>query len=168
MTHDGASRSTVLVVDDDEATRHMIARILERSGYACSEASDPAAALRAAEEQTIDLVMCDVYMPGGSGLRLVRNLRERHPDIAVLMVSGMDDRQTAALAVEAGAYGYIVKPFEPNEMLIAADNALRRRALEIENLAHRKNLELLVAERTAELTATVERLSHAEQGLGSM
>jgi DNA-binding response OmpR family regulator len=72
------------------------------------------------------------------------------------------------LAVEAGAYGYIVKPFEPNEMLIAADNALRRRALEIENLAHRKNLELLVAERTAELTATVERLSHAEQGLGSM
>jgi putative two-component system response regulator len=165
MTKDGTARSAVLVVDDDAAIRHMIARILERSGYVCTEAADPGAALRVADERAVDLVMCDVHMPGGSGLRLVRDLRERHPDIAVLMVSGMDDRQTATLAIDSGAYGYIVKPFEANEILIAADNALRRRELEIENVAHRKHLELLVAERTADLTATVERLSRAEQAL---
>jgi putative two-component system response regulator len=160
-----ADRGTVLIVDDDSAIRHMIARILERSGYACLEVPDPLAALSVAEERAFDLVMCDVHMPGGSGLALVRDLRDRHPDIAVLMVSGMDDPKTAALAIDSGAYGYIVKPFERNEILIAADNALRRRQLEIENRAHRKHLEHLVAERTADLTATVERLSRAEQAL---
>ena len=81
------------------------------------------------------------------------------------MVSGMDDPKTAALAIDSGAYGYIVKPFEANEILIAADNALRRSQLEIENRVHRKHLERLVAERTADLTATVERLSQAEKAL---
>jgi putative two-component system response regulator len=165
VTPDGQKRGTVLVVDDDDAIRHMIARILARSGYACSEAPDPAAALTLADEIPFDLVMCDVNMPGGSGLGLVRDLRERHPDIAVLMVSGMDDPKTAALAIDSGAYGYIVKPFESNEILIAADNALRRAQLEIENRVHRKHLELLVAERTSDLTATVERLSQAERAL---
>jgi putative two-component system response regulator len=165
MTADAQKRGTVLVVDDDEAIRHMIARILERSGYASSEAPDPAAALALADALPFDLVMCDVHMPGGSGLGLVRDLRERHPDIAVLMVSGMDDPKTAALAIDSGAYGYIVKPFEANEILIAADNALRRAQLEIENRVHRKHLESLVAERTSDLTATVERLSKAEKAL---
>jgi putative two-component system response regulator len=165
MTDTAGARGTVLVVDDDSAIRHMIARILERSGYACSEAPDPGAALAFADEKPFELVMCDVNMPGGSGLGLVRDLRERHPDIAVLMVSGMDDPKTAAQAIDSGAYGYIVKPFERNEIVIAADNALRRRQLEIENRAHRKHLELLVTERTADLTATVERLSRAERAL---
>jgi putative two-component system response regulator len=165
VTTEAASRGTVLVVDDDSAIRNMIARILERSGYACSQAPDPPAALTLADQQPFELMLCDVNMPGGSGLALVRDLRERHPDIAVLMVSGMDDPKTAALSIDSGAYGYIVKPFEKNEILIAADNALRRRQLEIENQAHRKHLELLVAERTMDLTATVERLSRAEQAL---
>lgn len=155
----------VLVVDDDTAIRHMIARILERGGYTCSEAADPPEALGLAELNDFDLVMCDVNMPGGSGLELVRALRDRHPDIAVLMVSGMDDPRTAALSTDSGAYGYIVKPFQANEILIAAANALRRRQLEIENRAHRQQLEMLVAERTADLTATVERLSHTERAL---
>src|ERR1700728_4707637 len=100
----------------------MIARILGRAGYECTEASDASIALLFAESQEFSLVTCDVNMPGGSGLGLVRDLRARHPDIAVLMVSGMDDPQTAAVATELGAYGYVVKPFESNEMLIAADN----------------------------------------------
>ena len=162
---DTSSQASILVVDDDRAIRRMIARIVMRAGYACSEACDPAEALLVADQQDFDLVMCDVNMPGGSGLQLVRDLRARHPDIAVLMVSGMDDPQTAGLAIDSGAYGYIVKPFETNEILIAADNALRRRQLEIENLSHRKHLELLVAERTADLTATVESLSRAERAL---
>jgi putative two-component system response regulator len=156
---------TVLVVDDDSAIRHMIARILERAGHTCYEASDPTQALSLSDAHPIALVMCDVNMPGGSGLDLVRALRKHHPEIAVLMVSGMDDPRTAAMATDGGAYGYIVKPFERNEIVIAAANALRRRQLEIENQAHRHQLEKLVAERTADLTATVERLSRVEQAL---
>ena len=165
MSGDPPGGAQVLVVDDDDAIRSMIARILQKAGYHCTEERDPAGALAAADALDVELVMCDVNMPGGSGLDLVRRLRERHPDVAVLMVSGMDDPRTAASAIDVGAYGYIVKPFERNEILIAADNALRRRQLEIENQQHRKHLELLVAERTADLTATVERLSRAEEAL---
>jgi putative two-component system response regulator len=165
MTTDRRADSPVLVVDDDRAVRRMISRILTRAGYTCTEAADPAEARALAQAQEFALVTCDVNMPGGSGLGLVAELRQRHPDIAVLMVSGMDDPQTAAAATELGAYGYVVKPFESNEMLIAADNALRRRELELENRAHRQHLELLVAERTEDLMATVEQLSRAEQAL---
>jgi putative two-component system response regulator len=155
----------VLVVDDDSAIRRMISRILERSGYQCIDVPDSASALRVAQSSHVDLVMCDMNMPGGSGLSCIRELREKQPDIAVLMVSGVDDPKTAASAIDSGAYGYVVKPFEANVILIAADNALRRRQLEIENREHREHLELLVAERTADLTATVDRLTRAEDAL---
>jgi len=157
--------AAVLIVDDDSTIRRMITRILGRAGYTCSEAADVADARLLAEAQEFALVTCDVNMPGGSGLGLVGDLKEHHPDIAVLMVSGMDDPQTAATATGLGAYGYVVKPFEANEMLIAADNALRRRELEMENRAHRQHLELLVAERTEDLMATVAQLSRAEEAL---
>jgi putative two-component system response regulator len=157
--------ASVLVVDDDSAIRRMIARILGKAGYECTEASDASVALQFADSQEFCLVTCDVNMPGGSGLGLVRDLRTRHPDIAVVMVSGMDDPETAAVATELGAYGYVVKPFESNEILIASANALRRRQLEIENRVHRQHLENMVAERTSDLTATVERLSRTQQAL---
>jgi putative two-component system response regulator len=155
----------VLVVDDDRATRLMLTRILERAGFLCTEAPDAVAALEFAEIQEFSLVTCDVRMPGGSGLDLVRDLKQLYPDIAVLMISGMDDPATAAVAGDLGAYGYVVKPFEVNEILIAAANAIRRRQLELENRAHRRHLEKLVSDRTADLTSTIERLSRAEQAL---
>jgi putative two-component system response regulator len=155
----------VLVVDDDSAIRRMIVRILGKAGYECTEAPDPSVAMLFADTQEFSLVTCDINMPGGSGLGLVRDLRTRHPDIAVLMVSGQDDPATAAVATELGAYGYVVKPFDANEILIAAANAIRRRHLEIENRIHREHLEHLVSERTSDLTATVERLLSTEQAL---
>ena len=155
----------VLVVDDDSAIRRILVRILGRAGYECCEAPDPSVALLLADAQEFSLVTCDVNMPGGSGLELVRNLRTRHPDIAMLMVSGQDDPATAAVATELGAYGYVVKPFDVNEIIIAAANALRRRHLEIENRIHREHLEHLVSQRTSDLTATVQRLLSTEQAL---
>lgn len=157
--------ASVLVVDDDSSVCRLIARILGRADYECTEASDAASALNAAEEHEFALVTCDINMPGGSGLGLVRELRARYPEIAVLMISGVDDPELAAMATDLGAYGYVLKPFVANEILIAAANALRRRDLEIENSAHRQHLERLVSERTADLTATVERLSRAEEAL---
>jgi putative two-component system response regulator len=157
--------TSVLVVDDDSGIRTMIVRILERAGYECTEAPDAMSARARARENLFELVTCDIRMPGGSGLGLVRDLRESDPDVAIVMVSGMDDPDTAEIASDLGAYGYVVKPFGPNQMLIAASNALRRRRLEIENKAHRENLERLVSERTADLTASIEQLSRTEQAL---
>ena len=84
--------SPVLVVDDDDAIRRMIARILERAGYTCTESvRSQRGPWSLPRIEDFALVTCDVHMPGGSGLGLVGDLRARHPDIAVLMVSGMDD-----------------------------------------------------------------------------
>ena len=88
-------------------------------------------------------------MPGESGLDFSREVLAQYPDIAVVMVTGMDDRRYAQIATEHGAYGYILKPFKPNELLINVGNAFRRRALEIENRGHRERLEQTVLERTS-------------------
>ena len=143
----------------------MIARILERAGYLCHQAADPDEAWQLAQSHDFSLVTCDVNMPGSSGLELVARLRRRDPDLAVVMVSGIDDPHTAATATELGAFGYVIKPFESNEILIAAENAVRRRELELENRTYREHLERLVAERTSDLMDSVDRLSQAERAL---
>ena len=78
-------------------------------------------------------------MPGESGLDLVRHVLEQYPHTAAVMVTGLDNPQLASVALEMGAYGYILKPFESNEILINVANALRRRRLEIENKSHRED-----------------------------
>jgi putative two-component system response regulator len=104
-------------------------------------------------------------MPGESGLVLIREVIKEKPQIAAVMVTGLDDPQFANVALESGAYGYILKPFETNEILINIANALRRRRLEIENKAHRDHLEQMVRERTGELRQAVERLELAQHSL---
>jgi putative two-component system response regulator len=104
-------------------------------------------------------------MPGGSGISLVRALRASNPDVAAVMVTGRDDPEVAHAALDSGAYGYVIKPFEANELLIAVHGALKRRSLTLENRAQRDRLEELVRRRTQDLdesrAETVERLARA-------
>ena len=157
--------ATVLIVDDEQPVRRLAARLLTEHGYRCSEASSEAAAAAAVAAECPALVLADVMMPGGSGISLVRTLSRSHPDVASVMVTGHDDPEIADVALESGAYGYVIKPYEPNELLIAVAGALKRRALVLENRGHRDRLEKLVRQRTRELDAsraeTVERLARA-------
>lgn len=148
----------ILIVDDEDLIRRMIGRLLRRQGYDCTLAANAAEARVTLGEATFDLVLSDVNMPGESGLDLVRFVFETYSDTATMMVTGVDDPQIADVAMTLGAYGYIIKPFEANEVLINVANALRRRQLEIENRHHREMLEATVAERTKELRDAVERL----------
>ncbi len=134
----GADKPIILVVDDEEAIRSAIGRILSRADYRHFEASDPNTALGLADLYPFALVLCDVNMPGGSGLEMLRALRRVHPDIAVVMVTGMTDKGTAGRAAEFGAYGYVTKPFEAQDLLSAVTNALRRRQTDIERRVGRK------------------------------
>jgi len=107
--------------------------------------------------------LTDMDMPGSSGLDLIMQINQAHPDTATVMVTGMDDAQLAQTALEIGAYGYIIKPFEPNEILINVANALRRRGLEVESRNHQMILEQRIKERTAELWEAIARLEKAEK-----
>ena len=100
----------ILIVDDDPQIRKLLEEIL-KAEYTCMTAGNTVQARHRLEEQSFDLVLCDIRMPGESGIDLARDLTTTSPDIAVILVSGIDDLQTTQLAIELGIYGYIIKPF---------------------------------------------------------
>ncbi|HJR45352.1 MAG TPA: HD domain-containing phosphohydrolase [Actinomycetota bacterium] len=157
----------VLVVDDEEPIRRTLVRLLKRKGYECVAAANADEARSLAGDGGFELVLADMNMPGDSGITLIGDLLKADPDMAAIMVTGEDDTALAELALETGAYGYIIKPFEPNEILIDVSNALRRRGLEIENREHRRKLESMVKERTADLWKAVQELEQARDDLRS-
>jgi putative two-component system response regulator len=156
----------VLIVDDEEPVREMIARMVTSGGACeCQTAADAAEARMLLARHGFSMVICDVSMPGESGTDLTRWIRDHHPDVAVLMATGIDDPELAQSVLELGAYGYLVKPFKRHEVQINVANALGRRRLELENRDHRALLEQRVEERTQELRRsreeTIRRLSLA-------
>jgi DNA-binding NtrC family response regulator len=130
---DPEAATTVLLVDDYEAMRVFGKRVLEGSGYRCTTAANAVEARQYLCEQTFDLAVLDVNMPGESGLDLAKSIRADYPDTAVLMATGVDDLRAAASALKAGAYGYLVKPYEANHLLINVAGVLERRKLERQN-----------------------------------
>jgi putative two-component system response regulator len=155
----------ILIVDDEEQVRSVLRRTLKADRHVTASASGVAAARARLREDGFDLVLCDVNMPGESGVEFLEFALGQDPDLAVVMVTGVDDPALAERTLELGAYGYVVKPFRASELSIAVANALRRRRLEIENRAHRERLEQIVLDRTAALRQAVTRLEGKEQEL---
>lgn len=151
----------ILVVDDDEQIRRMLGRMLAREGYAFTLVADGAEARKCLEKQAIDLVLCDVNMPEESGIELAGYIASNCRDTVVIMITGVDDPNVAGGAIEAGTYGYIIKPFNPNEVIINIRNALRRRELEIANRNYSESLEKMVEDRTASLRRAMEGIIQA-------
>jgi putative two-component system response regulator len=141
--------------------------LLGSKGYACETASDAEDALNKLQASTFALVLSDVDMPGRSGMSLLEEVAQTYAETATVMVTAMDDPDLAERALAMGAYGYVIKPFEPNEILINVSNALRRRNLELENQGHRTRLEQMVAERTNNLWAAVQDLERSQSELRS-
>ncbi len=155
----------ILVVDDEEPIRRLLGYLLQTHGYPVALAADAREARRQLEERTFALILCDVNMPGESGMDLVRHVLTEYPCTAAIMVTGLDSPVLANAALDMGAFGYVIKPFEANEVLINVANAFRRRRLEIENRAHRQNLEDIVRTRTMALQQALEWLERSEKEL---
>jgi putative two-component system response regulator len=155
----------VLCVDDDPTVQRLIGRMLEASGLRCAYAGSVAEARALLAELPFALVLCDINLPGSSGLDLLAELTPRSPDIATVMVTGRDDPELAGETLEGGAYGYLTKPFSHNALLIQVRNALHRRRLELERRDYEQLLEETVARRTEQLRhayeETVLRLGRA-------
>jgi putative two-component system response regulator len=162
VTTQPAAAERILIVDDEAPMRALLVRLLGTRGYECLTADSPQEGRRVLAAEPVALVLTDANMPGGSGFDFANDVVQRYPDTAVLMVTGLDDRDSAEQALERGAYGYVVKPFRANELLINVHNALRRRALELENRHHREQLEATVLQRTATLRDTIVRLERSE------
>lgn len=149
----------ILVVDDEPFIREVVTRWLEDEGYCCTAARSADEALEALAHQPFALLLSDIHMPGKTGLELLVIARQLHPELAILMLTGVDDRRTAIRTLEAGAFGYIIKPVEPNELVINVANALERRRLLLASQNYQHRLEQEVRDRTADIRRREEELA---------
>jgi len=155
----------ILVVDDEATIREILTRWLSGHGYRVQQAANAAEALRLIAAEEPALILSDILMPGASGIELLQQVKRQYPEVAVVMATAVDDLETAVQAVKQGAYGYVIKPFLPDEILVNVFNALRRRTLEIESRRHRQILEQTVAERTADLRRAMDDLARLHDDL---
>ncbi len=143
----------ILVVDDEEAIREVVSTMLESKGYHCTAVHNGRVAQDQVKKSTPDLVLSDMIMPEMDGIRLLEWMRQYDPEVPVIMVTAIHDISTALEAIRRGAYDYILKPFEKDQLFLGVGRALQHRRLIIENRNYQRNLEQLVEERTAQLTA---------------
>ncbi len=124
----------ILVVDDEEIVIRSCMRILDADGYQIETAHDGQEALRKVEDDPYDVMILDIMMPNLGGLEVLRRVKEAHPDMDVIMITGLSQIETAVQAMKLGAFDYISKPFEPDELKLVVQRALERRRLLQENL----------------------------------
>jgi DNA-binding NtrC family response regulator len=123
----------ILIVDDEEIVIRSCLRILGDSAYSVDSAQDGWDALRKIDEKAYDVVVLDIMMPKIDGLEVLQQVKEKHPDVEVIMVTGLSQIQTAVKAMKLGAFDYLSKPFDPDELQHVVDRALERRRLLQEN-----------------------------------
>ncbi|MBI1736449.1 MAG: sigma-54-dependent Fis family transcriptional regulator [Candidatus Rokubacteria bacterium] len=119
----------ILIADDEDTLRWVLEKGLGQAGYEVAAVADGRAALRAFETEAFDLVFLDVRMPGVSGLDVLQQLRQSHPDTQVVVMTAHGTMDTAIQAMQRGAYDYLAKPFDLDEVLLLAERALTARRL---------------------------------------
>ncbi len=151
----------ILIVDDEEMIRELLSSALEMEAYECHTASNVDEALTLLGTIPVDLVISDIMMRGRSGVDLLRELKLIDKDIAVLMITGLSDMNTALECVHLGADDYITKPFGINRVILTVKNLMERRSLTLEKKQYQASLEFKVQEQTAQIRNTMNELSHA-------
>lgn len=134
-------KNTILIVDDEISYLELLKSILEQEGYENVIAeSNPLNVENILETHDVDLILLDIYMPEMSGLELLEKIFPKHPDIPVIIITAVDDKNLAMKAVEFGAYEFIVKPPETDRLFLTIKRALNYKLLEKERDVLRDNL----------------------------
>ena len=149
----------ILVVDDEETIREIVSSMLTGAQFQCRQADSGAQALSILESgEEFDLVLSDLMMAEMDGIALLEKSKERYPDVPVVMVTAVHDLSVALQALRNGAYDYLLKPFERDQLLAMVRRALEHRRLKRENDNYRTQLESLVDIRTRELKTALANL----------
>ena len=149
----------ILVVDDEETIREIVSSMLGGAHFQTRQAASGIEALSILESgDEFDLVLSDLMMAEMDGIALLERAKERYPDMPIVMVTAVHDIQVALQALRNGAYDYLLKPFEREQLLATVRRALENRRLKHENDAYRTNLEALVAARTQQWKTALSNL----------
>src|SRR5258707_11603899 len=152
----------ILVVDDEESIREIVSSMLTTAGYKCHQAASGNEALALLESgEKFELMLSDLMMANLDGIGLLERTKEKFPDMPVVMVTAVHDISVALAAIRNGAYDYLLKPFEREQLLNAVGRALENRRLKVENRTYQTNLESLVQARTDQLQAAMGDLERS-------
>ncbi|HYW40431.1 MAG TPA: HD domain-containing phosphohydrolase [Terriglobales bacterium] len=152
----------ILVVDDEETIREIVSSMLGGAHFRTRQAASGIEALAILESgDEFDLVLSDLMMAEMDGIALLERAKERYPDMPIVMVTAVHDIQVALQALRNGAYDYLLKPFEREQLLATVRRALENRRLKRENDAYRTNLEALVAARTQQWKTALSKLEES-------
>lgn len=146
-----AKKDSILIVDDERSVRQLLRKKLGSEGYRCYEAVDAGQALQKLRNDTIGLVLLDIRMPGKSGVELLPEVKASYPHVSVIMITATVDTQVAVQCMKQGAYDYITKPFELEDVTISVARALEKRRLELKNKEYQQHLEEKVAEQAGKI-----------------
>lgn len=116
----------VMVVDDDTTVASVVVNYLERAGHNVRQIGDGHSALAAIEQSRPDLMVLDLMLPGIDGLEVCRQVRERWPQLAVVMLTALSEPEDRIAGLEVGADDYVTKPFSPRELVLRVESVLRR------------------------------------------
>ena len=153
-------RHPILVMDDEPTIRENLRRLLTSTGYEVTTAENGDTALERAAEQSFEVALLDIGMPGISGIDVLKQLRAQYPDTAVIMVTAVVELETAIEAMRLGAYDYVSKPFNLDDVLIRVSRAREHRDLTIQLREFQEFLEEKVkeqAKRIHEITISTVR-----------
>jgi len=130
----------MLLVDDEEDLREVLQETLELAKHHVTTAANTMRAKDAMENAKFDVAVLDIRLPDGSGLELLKSLKESDPDIGVILITGYSEVETAIQAIELGADDFLKKPFEPSELVVRVEELLKKRALKQENKELKKEI----------------------------
>src|SRR5205809_5527665 len=152
----------ILVVDDEEPIREIVSSMLISANYQCRQAASGLEALALLDSgEEFELMLSDLMMAELDGIGLLERTKETYPDMPVVMVTAVHDISVALAAIRNGAYDYLLKPFEREQLLATVRRALENRRLKMENRAYQTNLESLVGARTEQLRQAMADLERA-------
>lgn len=120
----------LLLVDDEQDVTQILSRRLSKRGYICHCSQSGEDALRCLGQEPVQIVVMDVKMPGMGGMAALQHIRTDWPDIPVILLSGHADMQTAVSAMQTGAFGYLMKPVDFDELIFKIEDATAQLKLE--------------------------------------
>ncbi len=141
----------VLVVDDEESVRNLLQRVLKEAGYDVVTAANGQEALNKVSELRPKALLLDIKMPGMSGMEVLQQIAAKWPEVCVVMATAVGDTQTAIDAMKMGAYDYITKPFNQDDLVMKVRRAIEKRELLLDNERHRLDLEKRVGKQAQQL-----------------
>lgn len=120
-----SNQKNILVVDDDVSVRTVFSSVLRKEGYGVTAVKDGYEAIKAIDEESFDLALVDLGMPGMDGIEVLEKIKSRRPQTQVIIYTGWGSVTTAVEAMRKGAVNYLTKPFSPDELKASVKKALK-------------------------------------------